>query len=816
MSSFFRRVVFLSFVLFMIGLVSSAQGSMGSMDPSKVDIAKLDDAQIARIISEIEKKGLSENEAINLARARGMSQSQVDLLRSRIKAVREKAGGGASSRSNLKATESSINDSINDSNETPKKKSFEASEEEKRLFGFKLFNSDNLSFEPNVNLPASPSYILGPGDELLISVWGNSEATYNTVVDKTGVITIPAVGAIRVGGYKFQEAQKIITARLSSIYSDIQSGNPQTYASITLGNLKSITVNVIGEAFTPGTYVLPATATAFNALYLSGGPNILGSFRDIRVIRDGKVFKTLDVFDYLINGNSEVNCSLSDGDVILIPTYEYRVKIGGETKREGIFEAKKGETLADLLKYAGGFKEDAYKSRVELYRKNAKEYSFVDVDSVLLGSLTVQNGDSIYVGAILNRFSNMVTINGAVFKPGNYQLSDSLSLKTLIERADGLKEDAFQNRGLISRENFDLTRSSIYFSPRDVASGSADITLQKNDVITIYSIFDLREEQYIEVFGMVNSPGSFLFEEKITLNSAILMANGFRESGSEMVIEVSRKLPHEETLKVGQPISKLFQFNVDRDLKIAGNDGDFELEPFDQVFIRKAPSAQMRATIKVLGEVSYSGEYSISSKKERISDIINRAGGITPDGYVEGAILTRPIILSKTAQKMREEMMLKDSLLKFSSMTFEVVVIDLKKILQNPGGPEDIYVKEGDELTVPSEKQTVKVSGEVTNGLSLTYTKGMSVKKYIRKAGGFGVNGKRSRTYVVYPNGESDVTKRRLLFFNDYPKVTAGSEIVVPTRPKREPMTAGMWISIASAAASIALTIATISSLNNN
>ena len=798
---------FFGFILVFLlsGTFVSAQSSLTQVDASKVDVSKLDDSQIMRIMAELESRGLSEQEAISLAKARGMSQTQIDLLRSRLQEVKERP------KTSKPISGEGKNDGF--ASESSHKPAVNATPEEKRIFGFNLFNSKNLSFEPNVNLPASPSYVLGSGDELMISIWGNSQQSYNLKIDKSGLVNIANVGAVRIGGYKFEEAESILRNKLSSIYSDLNSSNPRTFITTTLGALKSITVNVIGEVFNPGSYTLPGTATAFNALYLSGGPNILGTFRDIRIIRDGKVFKTLDIFDYLINGNSDINCSLSDGDVILVPTYEYRIRLGGELKRNGIFEAKKGETLEDMIRFAGGYSDNAYRARIELYRKNAKEYSVLDLDSTLLASVSVQNGDSLNVGKILSRFSNIITIHGAVNHPGNFQYADSLNLRQLIEKADGFKEDVFLERGLISRQNFDLTRSSIYFSPRNVLQGSEIVNLQKNDIITVYSIFDLREEQFVQIFGDVLAAGTFPYEENLTLSSAILLAKGFRESGSEILIEVSRRISKSDLAKVGQPIVNLFQFNVGRDLKIAGGDSNFKLEPFDQIFVRKAPSYQDRANIKILGEVAYSGDYSIESKKERISNIVKRAGGLTSDAYPGGAMLVRQVRLGKTDINKRKEMMRKDSLLTFTNLDVEVVGIDLKAILDNPGGKEDIFVSAGDELTIPAEKQTIKISGEVTNGLSVTFIKGMSVNKYIRKAGGLSYMARKSRTYVIYPNGEADVTQKRFLFFNKFPKITAGSEIIVPPRPRRETMTAGMWLSVASATASLALTIATISTL---
>jgi len=756
------------------------------------------------MIQEMEKRGLSESQAIALAQARGMSQAQISKLKQRIAEV--KLSGGTSGMTKSPGTygmsdEPGMTESI--------KMPIDPAQLDQRIFGFSFFNNENLSFEPNVNIPVPASYVIGAGDEILIDVWGASQQSYQLMVDKNGSINIPNIGPVRVGSLAQEAAKKRIQGKLTSIYSDLKASNPRTFATINIGTVKSIKVNVIGEVFLPGTYTLPGTASAFNALYLSGGPNKDGSFRNIQVIRDGEVVAILDVYEYLLRGKSKINMPLRDADVVLIPTYDKRIKVGGELKRNGLFEAKDDEKIADIIEYAGGFTENAYTHRVELYRTTSRERAFKDVMASDFESILLQSGDSVYAGPVLERFENKVSIEGAVYRPGNYELSEGLSLKQLIDNADGVREDVFLNRGLITRLMEDLTLQNITFNVGEVLRGEKDIELKREDIITISSINDLREIRTVEIYGEVQYPGEFDFNEDMTLSDLVFKSGGFKESASEAFIEISRRLSYEDAQRASDKIADVYQFTISRDLKMNGEDAQFVLHPYDQIFVRQAPGYERKTVVMVSGEVNYAGQFSLTSKKERVSTIIQRAGGLSPDAYPKGAMLTRKVEISQKVKRLREQLIESDTTLAFSDLGFDVVSIDLEKIMAKPGGKNDIFMQDGDELVIPRELQTVKVSGGVLNPLSVYFEDGKRMKHYIQSGGGFDLRAKKGKAYVIYPNGAAASTKS-FLFFRNYPKVMPGSEIVVPKKPERQPIPATAWIAMASALASLSLTIVTI------
>ncbi|WP_289054459.1 SLBB domain-containing protein [Carboxylicivirga marina] len=795
------------FIFSLLIILSASSIQAQSIDPNSVDVRSMNvddmtDAQVIRMIQEMEKRGLSEQQVIALAQARGMSQDQIAKLRQRINEVKLTGGTGAGSvGASGMTSDSGMTESI--------KKPVDSAVADQRIFGFSFFNNENLTFEPNINLPVPPSYVLGPGDEILIDVWGVSQQNYNLPIDKNGSINIPNVGPVQLGGLTQEAAQKRIFSKLTSIYSDLKSSNPRTFASINVGTVKSIKVNVIGEVFLPGTYTLPGTATAFNALYLSGGPNKDGSFRNIQVIRNGELLATLDVYEFLIRGKSDINVPLSDGDVILVPTYEKRVKVGGEFKRNGIFEAKGEEKISDLVEYAGGFTEDAYTYRVELYRTTSRQRAFKDVLADNYEKIVIQSGDSVFAGSVLERYENKVSIEGAVYRPGNYELSEGLTLKQLIDNADGVREDVFLNRGLVTRLMDDLTLQNITFNVGEVLRGEKDIELQREDMVTISSIDDLREIRTVEIFGEVQYPGEFDYNEDMTLSDLVFKSGGFKESASEAFIEISRRLSYDEAHKAGDKIAHVYQFTISRELKMNGEDAKFILSPYDQVFVRQSPGYERKSVVNVKGEVNYAGQFSLTSKKERVSTIIMRAGGLSPNAYSKGAMLTRKVEVSQKVKRLREQLAASDTSLVFDDLGFEVVSIDLEKILNNPGAKDDIFLQNGDELVIPRELQTVKISGGVLNPLSASYIEGKGMKHYIRSGGGFDLRAKKGKAYVIYPNGAAASTKS-FLFFRNYPKVMPGSEIVVPQKPDRDPIPATAWIAMASALASLSLTIVTI------
>lgn len=792
----------LIFVLSLLVMTVNSQ----NVNPKNVDVESLSDTQISKLLVEIQKRGLSEQEAINMATAYGLSASQISILRKRMLTVNEEAEEGTQTFSESELDTTFF---LSDKEMVP------ATKIEKSVFGFHLFNSENLTFEPGINIPVSSSYVVGAGDGFIIDIYGASQQQYSLSVDKNGNITIPNVGPIAVGGMEMASAEKRIFDKLTLIYRDLISSQPNTFANIQLGPIKAIKVNVIGEVFAPGTYTMPGTASAFNALYLSGGPNFSGSFRTIRIIRDGKEITELDVYDYLINGNSKVNVPLRDGDVILVPTYQKRVRVGGEFIRTGIFESKEGESIGDLVKFAGGFTEYAYRNRIELHRNNGREFELVDLFKDDFNQTLVQSGDSIFVGRVLDRFTNRVSIDGAVFRPGTYELSDGLTLKQLIDKADGIREDAFLERGLILRLNEDLSYSNVSFNISDVVAGRHNIELKREDAVTISPLDSMREQRTINIHGEVLRPDTFDFRDKMTLGDIIALAGGFKESASESFIELTRRLSYEEASSYGAKNVTLFQFSVPRSLTLNNKDARFELKPFDHIYIRKAPGFSDGGLITLSGEVLYSGEYGLSGKNERLSEIIIRAGGLTPDAYASGAMLTRRIQLTAKARRLREVLRESTNGIEFSELGFEVVGVDLEKAVQKPGSKDDIIVRNGDELVVPRKLLTVNVEGEVLNPITMPYVEGKSLRFYINQGGGFAVRAKKNKAYVVYPNGTAAATKS-IVFFSNYPDIKPGSQIVVPQKPERESLPATAWIGIGSGVSSLALTIITIVNATKN
>ncbi|MCW3805797.1 SLBB domain-containing protein [Plebeiibacterium marinum] len=785
-------------------ICTSYQGYSQDVDVKNVDVNALSDDQIMQIISEMESRGLSENEAINMARLKGMSNSQISLLQKRIQEV--KLSGGLD---NYQQENSSTGENATNVTELSKKALVDENMVEEKIFGFSFFNNTNLSFEPSVNIPVPDSYVLGTGDEVIIDIWGASQQSYQLEVNTNGQINIPLVGPIYVSGHTMQYAKGVITEKLSSIYSDLRSSTPRTFASIRTGQLKSIKVNVLGEVFAPGTYTLPGTSTLFNVLYLSGGPNKQGSFRDIRLIRNGKVISNLDVYDYLINGNSTINVPLMDNDVVMIPTYKKRVRVDGEFKRNGIFEAKDAETVQDLIIYAGGFTEEAYKSKLKLYRNTGKERAIKEVSVNNASDIELYNGDRLSVGKILNRYENIVSISGAVFSPGDFEYTEGLTLKGLVDKADGVIENAFLNRGLITRLKEDYTPENISFDVGKILSGNESIDLKRNDKVFIASIDNTRESRTVAIWGEVKDMGEFPYADNLTIEDLVLMAGGFKESASESTIEVRRRLSYDEADKNSTQSSELFYFRVSRDLKLDEQASQFVLKPYDAIAVRYMPGWESNGSVTVNGQIMYGGIYNLTSAKERVSDVIKRAGGLRENAYPIGATLIRKVYISDEEQAKRDELMEKDSTLTFSELDFENVSVNLERIIKNPGSKEDIYMRNGDVLRIPTSLQTVKISGEILNPSSTVYEKSFSVKKYINMSGGFSLNAKKGKTYVLMANGASHATKG-FLFFRRYPKVTPGAEIVIPKRPERQGMTPQAWIGIGSALASMSLTFITI------
>lgn len=803
-----RRLLSL-LLLGMLIVTPRIYGQRGQVNPTTVDVNKMSDEQVRKLISEMERRGMGMEEAVALARARGASQQQIDQLISRIKSLKQ----------GVKTTQalSSAADDMNEDIDVSEKAEFESGEIDDNVFGFQFFNSKNLSFAPDVNVPVSDDYALGNGDEVIINVYGASQQTYNLRVNRNGVLQIPDLGPVYVGGLSFVKATNKIKRLLVSIYSGMQGDKPNTFAEVSLGSLKGIKVNVIGEVFVPGTYTLPATASAFNALYLAGGPNSSGSFRKIDVMRDGKIYHSIDVYKYIVDGDGDENIQLRDQDVLLVRPYINRVSLGGEFKRTGMFEAVDGESVSDLIRFAGGFTQKAYTNRLELYRNNSRTLTFKDVEGQDFDKVLAINGDSLFAGVVAERFENRVSINGAVYREGNYELTPGMKLSHLLERAEGVKEEAFLERGVITRKQKDMSLQTIAFSVKDVLNGVSDIELIREDMVQISSIFDLREERTVNILGEVQFPGVYVYSDNMLLKDLIFQAGGFKENADVSSIEVARRLSYDEAAEINSTLFHTYQFTVDRNLKISDEDADFELKPYDYVYIRQAPGFRPQGTVQISGEVKYAGSYGISKKQERISDLIYRAGGLTPQAYERGASLRRRVVLSDAEYQARVQLAEHDTTLNVEDVKkvdYTIVGINLDQIMLESGSEKDVFVSDGDQLLIPSRYQTVKVSGEILNPVAHTYSKALNLRDYIRKSGGFSTSAKKDKVYVIYANGTTAATRDVFLGYR-FPKIEPGCEIVVPSKPQvdRAAQTA-KWLGLTSGFASLATSIVAIISLS--
>ncbi|MFC2118133.1 SLBB domain-containing protein [Bacteroidota bacterium] len=749
---------------------------------STVNVSSLSDAQITQIMNEINNRGLSESEAIALAQTKGATPTQIADMRRRMQELRVAKGGSVSTEDKVTQETPIAREAFSE------KAALEASPEEKKVFGYYLFNNKNLTFEPSLNIQTPKQYVVGIGDEILISIWGASESSYQLTVNKNGMIQIPLVGPVNVNGFSLAYTETLIKRRLTSIYSGLAGNNPNTFASITLGGLRSIKVTLNGEINVPGTYTLPATSSLFNALYLSGGPNMKGSFRTISVRRGNKVIQTIDVYDFLVDADPKDNITLQDQDIIYVPIIENRVTVSGAFMRTGYFEFHDNETISDLLRYTGGFTDGAYRFKVGVTRNTLKEKKIIDVNQDQYSQFVLQSGDIVTAGSILNRFENRVTISGEVFRPGTFELTEGLTLFDLIKNAEGLRENAYMNRAHITRLNPDLSIETISFDLGEIITGRKNIDLQREDAVNIKSIFDMREGYNIGVFGEVLKPGTIPFSDNLTLKDLIYKAGGFNESADVSYIELSRRLSYFEASSLTDSLVHIYYFKVPRDLVLFSEDADFLIKPFDRVYIRRAPGLRDQGNVTVEGEVKYAGSFPIAKRTETISDIIERAGGFTPYAEIENAYLIRTE----------------------SALGTQQVYIELDKILKKKHSDIDLELLAGDRIVVPRQQHLIKVSGTVRNPYTFAQIKGKNLRFYIDKSGGFDDDALKKRIYVRYADGSS--ARTRSFIFKNYPRIKPGSEIIVPKKPEKPQRqdNTGKWLAIASTTATLGVALSAI------
>jgi protein involved in polysaccharide export with SLBB domain len=826
------------FLLLFIVVAAFTQPAFSQTNYSDVRVDDLTDAQIRQMMQKAESVGYTDAQLEQLAAAQGMKAAEIEKLRARVTKLRNNSSSAAPAQTDeVQGTDRQYTDRVSNGKQADSLKTRRDSlnrikvnvleDLPPKIFGSELFKNSNVSFEPNLRLATPKSYVIGPDDELLVDLSGDNEANYRLKVSPEGSIRLQYVGAVFVAGLSVEQATSKISTSMSRTYPGLRTG--RTTVAVNLGNIRSIKITLLGEVVKPGSYTLSSLSTVYNALYASGGPNANGSFRKIQVIRNNKVVSTIDVYGFLLNGVQKGNIRLQDQDVINVPVYQSRVEIAGEVKRPALFEVLSDESLADVIRFAGSFSNQAYTAQIKVLQNTNKERKISNIPAEKFDSYGPMNGDKFVVETILDRFANRVTIEGAVFRPGQFGLDRGLTLKGLIAKADGLTEDAFLNRGYISRLNPDNTLALVSFDVDKILKGTQeDIPLQREDKVTISSIFDLKEEYKVSIQGEVRQPGTFDYATNMTLEDFIQIAGGFKEGATPNRIEISRRVKNSDLLSKNAVTANVFTVTVDQNLQIA--DKGFVLQPFDIVSIRNSEGYQIQKLVKLEGEVLYPGTYTIMNKDERISDLIKRAGGLTASAYADGASLKRvgpekvnPVDKNAINNKEEEdkkflnlkrvqETGVKDTLqsdVEQKLIQSDLVGIDLGRILDEPKSRVDLIVEDGDVIRVPKELQTVKVTGEVLNPNSIVYSRNKGFKQYVNGAGGFTNNALRHGAYVKYANGSIQAASK-FLFFNNFPKVKPGSEILVPKRAPRERMTAQSWIGIGTAVASMAAIVVSI------
>lgn len=686
--------------------------------------------------------------------------------------------------------------------------------EERVVYGRNIFNNRNLTFSPSQNLPTPENYKVGPGDEIIIDIWGTNQATYRETISPEGNINLTDIGPVYLSGMTVKEAEKYMRKELGKIYSNINGENPTTEMKLTLGQIRTIQINVMGEVAVPGTYNLSSFSNIFHALYRAGGIGKLGSLRNIHLMRDGKKIANVDVYDFILKGKTMDATRLQEGDVIIVPPYDMLVDIQGNVKRPMFYEMKSGETVKTLIEYAGDFTADAYSKNLRITRQNGKEYQIYTIDDIDYSVFKLMDGDVVNISAMLDRFENRLEIKGAVYRPGIYQFSGHLNtVKQLVEKAEGVMGDAFMARAVLHREREDLTKEVIQVDLKNILNGTKpDIVLQRNDVLYIPSIHDLQDIGTIEIFGEVARPGSFPYADNSTLEDIIIQAGGLKESASTVRVDISRRIKDSKGTETPEQIGEMYTFALKDGFVVDGEPG-FKLKPYDQIFVRRSPAYQPQINVRVNGEVLYEGTYALTQKTERISDLVMKSGGVTPYAYVKGARLIRRI---NAEERRRMESVLdianksnKDSIdvSKLELGDVYYVGIDLEKALAKPKSEADVVLREGDVLVVPEYNNTVRISGEVMYPNTVTFKKDKKLSHYIEQAGGYGQRAKKSKVYVVYMNGQ--VKKGKSLSSN---LIQPGCEVIVPTKEKNQFKLQNM-LSIASTSASLATMIASIANI---
>jgi protein involved in polysaccharide export with SLBB domain len=774
-----------------------------------VDINSMSDDQIESYWSQIKKGGYTMGQVEVLGKAQGIPATKIADFKRRVNslgaidAVENKA---IEANSKLAAANEAFG--IKDG-QVVKKNTASVS-----LFGYDFFSNSKVSFTPSINIAVPKNYQIGPGDEIMIDLWGASEITYKATVNNSGSIKINGIGFIFINGFTLEDASKKIISKLKTKHAGITAADSsynKINTNVTVSKIRTVQINIIGEVKVPGTYALNSLSTVLNALYVAGGPTKLGTFRDVQLVRANKVVATLDIYDYMLSGTQEGNLKLQDQDVLLVSPYKNLVSVEGAVKRIGIYELKEGQTLADLIQYFGGFTPVAYTNLLVVERLNGARKEVREVALEEAGDFLMQAGDKLVVQEILDTYENRISIAGEVYRPGSFELFDKMSLKALIEKAEGITPEAFLSRGLLVRTFDDTHKENIAFSVSEILNGSSTIVLQAKDQVLILNKEELREERTIRIAGAVNRPSTFDFVDKLQIEDLIAMSGGLKEGADSKNVNVSRVLNDGSFTT----LSKVYSVSSDESLAI-NNDAPFYIEPFDIINVRYTKGYESQKTVSISGEVKYTGSYTLINKNERISDLIERAGGFTDFAYVKGAALIRKtrnqyaIDILKNMDNNQGDQANSDALKEMEANATEFKVgIDLESILENKGSDIDMFLREGDEFIIPSKRQTVKVSGMVVKPSLIQFKEGQRLKDYVRKSGGFAETAKKAKIYVSYANGDIR-TAKNFLFFKWYPKLGPGATIFVPAKPVNEKMSTAEIMGITTSIATLGILIQTL------
>ena len=821
--TYMRRLSILALLLFCVQ-VASAQ--------------KMSDDQVIEYVLQAQEKGESQQQIAKDLLRKGVTMDQVNRIKRKMESQKKTGVGNSLTEKSRTRTAPKRNGAIELQSVKEEKNKLSAAEREeqmigemgfffpdstmmyimaeqnkKEIFGHRIFQNKDVAFEASYNLPTPANYQLGPGDEVAIDIWGASQSNIQETISPDGNIYVENLGPIHLSGLTVAQANKYLKEQFGQIYSSINGDEPDSNIRLSLAQNRSIQVHVMGEVENPGTYTMSSFATIFNALYQAGGVNEVGTLREVKVYRNDKPVATYDVYDFILNGNNDTGIRLEDNDVVTVDAYKNLVSVTGNVKRPMYYEMLDGESVEQLLKYAGGFTGNAYKTDVRLIRNGKREREIYTLDSTERQSFAISDGDSISVDSIMPTFANMVEVKGAVYRPGMFQMDGRIStVKQLIESAGGLKDEAFLNRAILNRRNPNNTMENLAINLEQLMDGTIDdVQLRKNDVLLVPSIFDMQEVQTVTIFGEVAFPGTYQYVDNMSIEDFIVNAGGLKEAASTAKVDVARRVKNSRATSASDTISHTYSFSISDGLVVEGNP-NFTLKPFDEVYVRKSPGYHEQENVTIEGEVLFGGTYALEKKNQRLSELVTNAGGLTPQANIKGARLERTMT---EEEKMRLESTIeaaiqmaenkKDSVAirrNMMNQTTYPVGIELDKALDKPGSDADITLRDGDRLIIPQFSNTVKVSGEVMYANTIAYNQGKRLNYYVNQAGGYNENASKSNVYIVYMNGTVSKANRW-----SRKVVEPGCEVVVPAKEEKDGMSASEILSLSSTAASLATVV---------